>query len=697
VTAEPQALKPLEDLVHNLRWSWDPKTTALFERLAPEAWAAGHNPIAVLEAVKADPSLAAPHGDAIKETARDLSTYLASASQVDVPGPVAYFSAEFAITECLPIYSGGLGVLAGDHLKAASDLGLNLRAVGLMYRYGYFRQQIDESGWQREHYDRQDPTKLPVSAVLAESGEQLKVPVPFPERTVWAAVWVAQVGRVPLYLLDTDLPENREDDRWITGHLYGGDQDTRIRQELVLGVGGVRLLRALPGEQPKVFHMNEGHSAFAALELAHEELAQGAPSFAAALDRVAPKLIFTTHTPVAAGHDAFAVDLMSAYFSGYRENALKLTEEELMSVGRRSEGDDHEGFSMTVLALRAATRRNAVSQLHGVVSKEMWGDVGVGLGNGAPVADMDAVTNGVHTGTWIGPEMGALLDETVGDGWRRAARKATSWERFTEASSAAVWQARTTQRARLLEHVRRVAGITGGELAGPADPERTLVVGFARRFATYKRAALLLEEPEKLAAVLRDPARPVVLVFAGKAHPRDEPGKGLMQRIVQASRDERFRGHLIFLEGYDVELARNLVQGSDVWLNTPRRPLEASGTSGMKAALNGAQHLSELDGWWDEAYRPDLGWALGQGISGELAPEEVDVLEAAQLMRLMEEQVVPLFFDRDESGLPQGWVNRVKATVATLGPQFSADRQVAEYAERLYGPAARADMVGSAR
>ncbi len=695
--AHPGTLEPaLSNLVYNLRWSWSTRTMDLFRTLDPSTWEATQNPVAVLRAVEGDPSRIQAHAPAIRAAAADLAAYLGSPPSLPDAPRVAYFSAEFGAAECLPIYSGGLGILAGDHLKAASDLGLPLIGVGLLYRYGYFRQTIDATGYQREQYDRLDPTTAPLTAVLDRQGRPLTIDVPFPGRLVHACVWRADVGRVPLYLLDSDLAENREDDRWITGHLYGGDHDTRIRQELVLGIGGARLLRALAvSDSRQVFHMNEGHSAFLALELARERLRDGrAGTFAEAAAQVAPRLAFTTHTPVSAGHDAFPSDLVEAYFAGYRAE-LALSHEQFMQLGRRDVGNPSEPFSMTILALRSAARRNAVSQLHGIVSREMWGDVGVGVGDAVPAVPMDAITNGVHTTTWAGPEMSGFFDARLGTRWRTNPEHPASWRELTDSDPGELWQARTTQRERLLERVDAGSRAEGtGGLASGVTAANALVLAFARRFATYKRAALLLADPDRLARLLGgNPRHPVVLVFAGKAHPRDDPGKLLMQRIVQASRDERFRGRLVFLENYDIQLARLMVQGADVWLNTPRRPQEASGTSGMKAVLNGALHLSELDGWWDEAYQPGRGWALGAGIPDEVVGDERDVLEARQLANLLEREVAPLFFERDAEGRPLGWLALVRESIRHLAPRFSARRMVVEYVDRIYRPAAIAQDV----
>lgn len=682
----------LQALAYNLRWSWDPSTVELFASLAPAAWDATHNPVAVLDAVKHDPAALTAHAPRILERHADLQSYLRQPARLAGAPWVAYLSAEFALAECLPIYSGGLGVLAGDHLKAASDLGLPLVGVGLLYRYGYFHQAIDQNGYQREQYDHLDTSRVPVTPVMGPDGTQTTIGVPFPGRTVLARVWQIQVGRVPLYLLDTELFENREDDRWITGHLYGGDQDTRIRQEIVLGVGGARLLRAVlpPDQQPAVFHMNEGHSAFIALELARERLVAGtATSFGEGLRQGAASLVFTTHTPVAAGHDAFPSALMEAYFTDYRQE-LGLTHEDLMRIGRRDPDAGLERFSMTVLALRSADRRNAVSQLHGTVSQQMWSGVGLSLEELRPTVEMAAITNGVHTGTWVGPEMRALFDAQLGRAWRDAPDEHASWDAFPDVGLPLLWAARTAQRGRLLDRVDAAARAEGlGGLAPDVSAERALVLGFARRFATYKRAGLLLTDPDRLARLIGS-GRPVVIVFAGKAHPRDDPGKALLQRIVDATCDERFRGRIVFLENYDVEIARLLVQGSDVWLNNPRRPQEASGTSGMKAVLNGALHLSELDGWWDEAYRPDLGWALGAGIPQDLSGEAQDAAEGRQLIELLEGEVAPLFYDRDAAGRPVGWLRHVSESVRLLAPQFSAQRMAREYAEHFYIPAGEA-------
>jgi starch phosphorylase len=639
--------------------------------------------VAVIDYVLEGPRLPDVQEQRILALDFDLDEYLSRVPSSARSPRLAYFSAEFALAECLPIYSGGLGILAGDHLKAASDLGLGVVGVALMYRHGYFRQTIDANGGQRESYDHLDPEQLPLRHVLVSDGVPLEIGVPLADRVVRARAWRAQVGRVPLYLLDTDIACNREDDRWITGHLYGGDSDTRLRQEMVLGIGGMRLLEALRvlGIEPAVnlYHLNEGHAAFAALERTAERMRQsGEPDFFRAHQRVAQSVAFTTHTSVAAGHDAFHPELIEAYLGGYREQ-LGLSHDAFMSLGRRQASNDEEPFSMTVLALRSADARNGVSQLHAGVSRRAWSDVGTGVQNAEPRIRMDAITNGVHTATWAGPEMSRFLDRWTGGAWRERPQEPSAWSRLAQASPRELWDARGAQRARLLQELHTRVGCNV-----EVTNENPMVIGFARRFATYKRAGLLLRHPSWLERLLRNDAQPLLLVFAGKAHPHDELGKQLVQRVIEASRDSRYSGRIVFVPNYDVELARLMVQGSDVWLNTPRRPMEASGTSGMKAALNGALNLSELDGWWDEAYSPEVGWALGEGLPAAISEDTRDEAEAAQLLELLETDIVPLFFDHNQDGIPVRWLARVSRSIELLAPSFSAHRMLDEYVERIY-------------
>ncbi len=678
-----QVTRALNRLAYNLRWAWHAPTTDLFRELAPQVWDATHNPVAVMHAVQELPKLPSAQSDRILALDFDLSEYLSRAPGNGRSPRLAYFSAEFAVAECLPIYSGGLGVLAGDHLKAASDLGVPLVGVGLLYRYGYFRQSIDADGAQRESYDRLEPDGVPLRPVLACDGIPLKIGVPLADRVVRAHVWLAQVGRVRLYLLDTDAPLNRDDDRWITAHLYGGDSDTRLRQEIVLGIGGVRLLEALRvlGIEPAidVLHLNEGHAAFAAVERTTERMrSSGEPDFFQAHRHVAKSLAFTTHTPVAAGHDTFHPELIEAYLGPYRE-ALGLAHEEFMSLGRRQASDSGEPFSMTVLALRSADARNGVSQLHGNVSLHAWGDVGTGVQNSQSRVRMDAITNGVHTATWAGRELSNFLDRSIGYAWRERPQDPAAWSRLAQTTPRDLWSARGAQRARLLREIQG-RDLCSAELTN----DNPMVISFARRFATYKRAGLLLRHPTWLERLLRNDSHPVLLLFAGKAHPRDEAGKQLVQRVVEASRDSRFNGRIVFVPDYDIRLARLMVQGSDVWLNTPRRPMEASGTSGMKAALNGALNVSEVDGWWDEAYSPEVGWALGEDLPTSISDDARDEAEAAQLLDLLETQIIPLFFERNGGGIPLEWLARVQRSIELLAPRFSAHRMVDDYVERIY-------------
>jgi starch phosphorylase len=678
-----QALQALSRLAYNLRWAWHAPTAELFGELAPEVWSATHNPVAVTRSVAQLAELPSAHTGRILELDLDLKQYLLRVP-TDAPSPrVAYFSAEFALAECLPIYSGGLGVLAGDHLKAASDLGVPLVGVGLLYRYGYFRQTIDANGWQQEAYDRLVPEELPLRPVFASEGTPLEIGVPLGNRMVRARAWLAQVGRAPLYLLDTDIPVNREDDRWITGHLYGGDIDTRLRQEIVLGIGGARLLSALRvlGLEAAVeaCHLNEGHAAFVALERTAQHMRQsGEPDFFVAHQQAAGSLAFTTHTPVAAGHDAFHPGLVEAYLGAYREE-LGLSPDQFLSLGQRATGDREEHFSMTVLALRSAQARNAVSQLHANVSGHAWSDVGIGVHSTKPRIGMGAITNGVHTPTWAGPEMSRFLDCSIGSAWRERPQEASAWSRLVQASPDELWAARSAQRARLLGEIQKRHSCKL-DLIG----DNPIVVGFARRFATYKRAGLLFRQSDWLERLLNNVSEPLLLVFSGKAHPRDELGKQLVQRVIQASRDDRYNGRIVFLPDYDVQLARLMVQGSDVWLNTPRRPMEASGTSGMKAALNGALNISELDGWWDEAYAPQLGWALGADLPTAMSDDARDDAEAAQLLELLDTEVLPLFFKRSPEGIPVEWLRRVQQSIELLAPRFSAHRMLDEYVEQVY-------------
>ena len=672
----------LDDLARNLRWDWHQPARDLFRSLDPELWdQVGHNPVALLRRVDRD-SLARREGleNRVEQLWTELHDYLAAEDTwfrgTDGPGAepdeptdrplTAYFSAEYGLVDCLRIYSGGLGVLAGDHLKSASDLGVPLVAVGLLYREGYFVQGVDEGGRQRETFPPADFDDLPIRPVERE-GEPLRVQVPFPGRQVSARVWRIDVGRVPLFLLDTDVGANRDEDRALTSRLYGGGQEMRIAQEIVLGIGGYRALREL-GITPRSFHMNEGHSAFLGLDLVRDAMQTEGLPFADAVMSVRSRGVFTTHTPVPAGHDRFPPELMERHFTALARS-LGIGMDQLMGLGREDDEDYREPFTMTVLAIRLAEQINGVSELHGAVSRDMWKS----LWPDRSVEDVpiDHITNGIHLPTWLHPDVTATYRVDLQRLGRDDARPDPDAEEL--------WRVHEERRQHL---VKRVGARTGARL----DPD-ALTVAFARRFATYKRATLLLSDLDRLEALLCDPDRPVQVLFSGKAHPRDQGGKALIERIGQVSRDERFRNRIVFVPGYGIDLARELVQGADVWLNNPRRPMEASGTSGMKAASNGVLNVSIPDGWWDEAWRDardrgiEIGWAIGAGRRAA-SPDAADRADTDALFEVLGSDVVPTFYDRDGSGVPRQWVERMAASVREVAPLFNTDRMLREYVER---------------
>ncbi|MBI4543691.1 MAG: alpha-glucan family phosphorylase [Gemmatimonadetes bacterium] len=708
----PPALERLRELAYNLRWAWDHSSLELFRRLDADLWEdAGHNPVLLLGRIDQSRLEAAAEDEAflshLDGVSRFLDDYLTLTKEStwfrrahgSAPAPlIAYFSAEFGLTECLSIFAGGLGILAGDHLKSASDLGLPLVGVGLLYQQGYFRQVLNDAGRQQEIYQDNDFYTLPLALERRPDGNPLTIAIAFPGRQVAAQVWRARVGRIPLYLLDTNIPANGPGDRDITDQLYGGDLEMRIQQEILLGIGGCRVLEAL-GLDPVVCHMNEGHSAFLALERIRRLMERHGLDFAEARELASAGLVFTTHTPVAAGHDAFPHALMARYFEDYARG-LGISLRELLVLGRQDAENDGEPFGMTVLALRLAAHSNGVSRLHGRVSRPMWR----GLWPGVPEHEIPigTVTNGVHFRSWISLEMDQLYDRYLGPRWREEPADETAWGRAGRIPSEELWRTHERRRERLVAFARRRLrtqfarrGASRAELEEVEEvlDVKALTIGFARRFAAYKRATLLFRDPDRLARILGDADRPVQILIAGKAHPRDEVGKDLIRQIVSLAREPPFHRRLAFLEDYDMAAARYLVQGSDVWLNTPRRPLEASGTSGMKAAANGVLNLSTLDGWWAEAW--DVvggealagGWAIG---GGELYsdPEEQDRVEAEALYALLERTVVPAFYDRDAGGLPRRWVGGMKAALGRLCPIFNTHRMVREYTDRFYMPAA---------
>jgi starch phosphorylase len=675
--AIPEPLAALRGLATNLHWTWDRDLKALFPRLAADGWeAGGHDPLRVLESITverwaelaADPDVVAHVQAAAARLDEALTSPRWFQGRTDSPlTTVAYFSPEFGISETLPQYSGGLGILAGDHLKAASDLGVPLVGIGLLYAEGYFRQRLNADGWQEERFPRLDPAGLPITPT------GITVSVDLAGDTAQIQVWKVNVGRVSLYLLDTAVPGNSDEAAAITNRLYGGDVEHRLRQEIVLGIGGVRALRAL-GITPQVFHSNEGHAGFNSLERIRELVIDGL-TFADAVEAVRAGGVFTTHTPVPAGIDRFSPELMAKYFTAFAaECGVSLLE--LRALGSREDEPDDDRFNMAVLGLRLAARANGVAALHGAVSREMfqgvWPDVSVA---DVPIG---SITNGVHAHTWVSAPVDRLFDEHVHGVWDGADE--ATWQRANDIDDLAVWQVRQAGRTELVEFIRERVG---DEVL---DPD-ALTIGFARRFATYKRATLLLSQPERLKALLTDPRRPVQFVFAGKAHPADQPGKEMIRQIELFSRQLDISDRFIFLPDYDMRVARAMYHGCDVWLNNPRRPLEACGTSGMKAALNGALNCSIRDGWWDEWYDGENGWEIH---SADNDPDESrrDAKEAGSLFSLLEREVVPLFYGGDRRGLPHGWIAKVKHNWASLGPKVTAARMVRDYVTELYEPAA---------
>ena len=692
----------LASVARNLWWSWDDESVSLFRDLDPVLWReSGHNPIALLQRMSIDQLEArvsdhVMHGR-INQAYRRLQEYLGSrhtwgARHASVLGarPVAYFSAEFGLHESLPIYSGGLGILAGDHLKSASDLGIPLVGIGLYYDQGYFHQQLDHTGWQHEAYYGLDHQTLPMTPALAD-GIPVTVEIDTRSGPIVARVWRIDVGRNLLLLLDSDVEGNGPEDRSLTSRLYGGDQRIRIRQELLLGIGGVRALAAL-GISPGVVHLNEGHSAFAALEFIRCRMEAEGIGLDEAARRVAAQVVFTTHTPVPAGHDRFHPDLVEEHLGPLRDR-LGLSQEGLQALGRVDIHNPHEEFCMTVLALKACHRANAVSSLHGHVSRAMW--KGLFPDTREEAVPIGHITNGVHVNSWLAPQMRLVYDRHLGVNWADRGSESL-WEAIDRVDDGELWETRQTLKTRLITEVRRrivataerrgEAPDTIAQLRRALSPD-ALTIGFARRFATYKRANLMLRDFESLEALVNHPRMPVQLVFAGKAHPLDGPGKTVLQEVARLAREPRFLGKIVFVEDYDIDVGRYLVQGVDVWLNNPRRPLEACGTSGQKVVLNGGLNLSVLDGWWAEAYDGHNGFAIGRGETHS-SPDIHDARDAGALLAALRDQVVPLYYERDRDGLPREWVARIKRAIRTLGWRFSADRMVMDYVLKSYIPAA---------
>jgi starch phosphorylase len=693
----PEALTPLRDIAMNLGWINDERAQDLFRRMDRENWEYVRDPARML---------AIESQERLEELARDTAFTALAASvrdelQLSLDKPrwfqlhrdqdgtrlssIAYFSPEFGVAAALPQYSGGLGVLAGDHLKAANDIGLPLTGVGLFYHHGYFSQELDTKGWQQERFPRLDPRAMAMELV-----PDVRITVEIAGTPVQARVWEAHVGRIPLYLMDTDVDENDDEYRLITNRLYGGGLEERIRQELLLGVGGMRALDAL-GKLPQVFHINEGHAGFIALERIRRAMVDEGLSFSEAKTAIRPGGVFTTHTPVPAGIDRFPRELMERYFTNWCRE-VGVSTDELMELGHEPNTPEGEVFNLAVMSLRLAGQSNGVAKLHGEVSRQMFSGVWPEL----PVEEVPigSVTNGVHGRTWVSREMSDLLERHVGGDWPEATPDA--WRAVESAPDAEMWTVRRSNRERLVHYARRrlhqagvAKGLSESQLSWTAtalDPQ-VLTIGFARRFATYKRADLLMRDPDRLRALLLDEERPLQIIIAGKAHPADIPGKELLQRVATFTTDLDTRHRLVFLEDYDISVAKMLVAGVDVWLNNPLRPMEACGTSGMKAALNGVLNLSVLDGWWDEMYDADVGWAV-PSAEWEDDLETRNEIEANGLFNLIERQVVPVFYERDKDGLPVEWLRRVKATLSRLGPQVEASRMLKEYTRNYYEPAA---------
>jgi starch phosphorylase len=698
----PAPLMPLERLAWNYWWSWAADGAGIFRDLDSEIWEeCEHNPPELLAKTSAYRLAEAATDPVYLERVRRIDetfqSYMSASlcwqhedKSITIEHPVAYFCAEFGIHSSLPLYSGGLGILAGDHLKSASDLGLPLVAVGLLYRYGYFRQRLRNDGWQEEHYGETFPNELPIHLVRSADNAPLRIEVLIRERNVLAQVWRADVGRVPLYLLDTNIPENIETDRWVTGHLYGGDRETRIVQEMLLGIGGVRLLRKL-GISPCVFHLNEGHSAFLTLELARELVQAEQQPLPVAIERVKRQCVFTTHTPVAAGNDEFDASLVTRAFGAEYLKQLGLAEDEFLALGRVDPANKNERYGLTPLAIRMSRSTNGVSRKHGEVSRALWQK----LWPGKPLAEVPIsyITNGVHAPTWVSPLLRDLLEKHVGKDWTIKLRDQSVWSgAVASIPDEELWAAHVRLKERLVAFIRYRSAqsrIAAGERADYIDAAHTmfdpaaLTIGFARRVAGYKRWNLILTDQQRLLRLINNDERPVQFVFAGKAHPQDEGSKLVLQQLAHWKYDPAVRQRAVFLEDYDQEIARQLVQSVDVWLNVPRRPQEASGTSGEKVAINGGLNISILDGWWLEGYDGTNGFAIGNGNS-DVAIAEIDALDAESLYRTLELEVVPLFYHRNSDGLPHNWIAMMRRSIQTLAPKYNSDRMVEDYARKIY-------------
>src|SRR5437764_12550790 len=699
----PSRISRLYELAYNLWWSWHPEARALYKTLDPDLWEeVGHNPVRLLSEVRParleEVASSADYLQSYDNVLSDFDAYMhprANETWFSRTYPelihctIAYFSAEFGLHESLPIYSGGLGILSGDHCKEASDLGLPFVGVGFLYPQGYFQQRITRDGTQEASYDKLHSSDAPAIPASDADGNEVMISVDLPGRRIQAKVWKLQVGRIQLYLMDTDVEPNAPLDRELSARLYGGDREMRISQEIVLGIGGVRALRAL-GISPAAWHINEGHAAFLNLERCRELVASGL-SFNEAREAVAANSVFTTHTPVPAGNDTFSYDLVDKYFGSYWSQ-LGLDRNQFMEVAREDHGWGPT-YGMTALALRLTGQHNGVSELHGAVSRKMWQFLWPGIDS--EEVPIDSITNGIHTPSWIAPEMNALFKRYLGADWGDHVDEEDLWKRIIDIPDEELWQTHVQRKEALINYTRRrlrqqhlrlgEGSMQMAEFESMLNAD-ALIIGFARRYATYKRATLIFRNIERISAILNNPERPVQIIFAGKAHPADEPGKALIEQVYRISRSDAFRGKVIFLENYDIDMARYLVSGTDLWLNNPIRPHEASGTSGQKAALNGQPNCSILDGWWAEGYNGKNGWAIGEEREYHDAEVQAEA-DSLSLYQLLEEQIIPAYYDRGADGIPHHWIATMKEAIRTCAPQFSMRRMVKEYTTRFYVPA----------
>ena len=704
---KPLTSAELTDLIHglnrlarNLWWTWNQEAQEIFQKLSPRAWQnLYHNAVAVLHEVSdyelrtrlQEPAFAADVRDVLKRFnayMEERDTWATQNAQKLEGKPVAYFSAEFGLHETLPIAAGGLGILAGDHAKSASDLGLPFVGISLFYRQGYFMQTINEENWQTEYYSRLNPRNLPMEAVLDAKGEHLTCMIQIATSQVKFKVWRVNVGRIPIYLMDTDLPENEEHHRELTLRVYGGDSTTRIMQEMLLGVGGVRLMRALD-IQPSVFHMNEGHAAFLTLELMREKMATG-HTLEDARKATTKECIFTTHTPVEAGHDRFTSDLVQ-YAAHKFANNLKISHQEFMDMGRVRKGDESEPFCMTVLALKHSRTANGVSELHGEISRQMW--QGLYADKKVEEVPIGHITNGIHVAGWMKGPLRRFFRLRLGEHWDTDLNTHAFWNRMEDpgfVSDEEIWALRSLLRRELIEFSRRRLLLQSQSLKREnfitfdhlLSPD-VLTIGFARRFATYKRAPLVFQQFEQIVRLVKDKKYPIQFIFAGKAHPRDDEGKRFIQHIIHLSKHTELHGHLVFIENYDVHVARQMVSGCDIWLNNPRRPLEASGTSGQKTSAHGCLNMSILDGWWREAFDETNGFAIGPDSQPD-SIEEQDRVDSNNLYDVLTKEVIPGFYNRDSTGIPRQWIQKIRRSMSTITPEYSTWRMVQDYANKYY-------------